>query len=456
MIVKTITSKNIIDEKMRLDCSPYMTSAFEARAAILKINVKKQHLGEIATIYKGKQLKRIFVDKGNGVGFLNTSNMLHMHLFNLPYLSSDIANTDKKCFVNKRDILVSAAGSIGRMSYISGDMEKLFACGDIIKVTIDDSKVLPGYVYALMNGKFGKPIIQMGTYGSIIQHLDVKDLAKFSVPIVSKDVENLANDFMEKSIQLYEESSNLLAELVRKIDAPYHEELSSDSKYTVIKSTELLKRFDATFHDPRVKVLKRAIKRNRHTTIGDFCTSTFLPGIFKRIHIDDINFGSEYFTGSSLFCKEPEAKGILSKTTSKYEEVLLKFGTVLVQAFGQKGGLTGRPVWVGHNLDNKTTTHMLVRLYTKNVIQAAFLYTFLLSETSYRQVAALTYGGSIPHFDEKIIKDVLIPFELDSEEIKEIGEISLKALEMRDNAQSFERQAIQLVENTIEAAAPKH
>ena len=51
---------------------------------------------------------------------------------------------------------------------------------------------------------------------------------------------------------------------------------------------------------------------------------------------------------------------------------------------------------------------------------------------------------------------MLIPFELDSEEIKEIGEISLKALEMRDNAQSFERQAIQLVENAIEAAVPKH
>lgn len=456
MIVKTITSKNIIDEKTRLDCSPYMTAAFEARAAIVKLNIKKQSLGDISSLYKGKQLKRIFVDKDNGVGFLNTSNMLHMHLFNLPYLSSEIANTDKKCLVKKRDILVSAAGSIGRMSYISGDMEDLFACGDIIKVTIDESKVLPGYVYALMNGKFGKPIIQMGTYGSIIQHLDVKDLARFSVPIVSKHIEGQVNELMEKSIKLYEDSSKLLSDLVRRIDAPYHEELASDAKYTVIKSTDLLKRFDVTFHDPRVEILKRAIKNNRHMTIGDFCDSTFLPGIFKRIHIDDINYGAEYYTGASLFCKEPEAKGILSKTTSKYEDVLLKYGTVLVQAFGQKGGLTGRPVWVGRNLNNKTTTHMLVRLYANDSVKAAFLYAFLLSDTSYKQVAALTYGGSIPHFDENIIKDVLIPFELGSKEIEMIGEISLKALEMRDNAQLYERQAIKMVEDAIEAAAPKH
>ena len=80
-----------------------------------------------------------------------------------------------------------------------------------------------------------------------------------------------------------------------------------------------------------------------------------------------------YFTGASLFWLEPLSKGILSKKTSLFDQVLLEKGTMLVQAFGQEGGLTGRSVWVGEHLDNTCTTHMLIRLRARTVEETAYL-----------------------------------------------------------------------------------
>ena len=64
-------------------------------------------------------------------------------------------------------------------------------------------------------------------------------------------------------------------------------------------------------------------------------------------------YGAPYFTGATLFWLEPQQKAILSRETTLFDDVLLEHGTVLVQAFGQDGGHTGRAVWVGEQPPRK-------------------------------------------------------------------------------------------------------
>jgi hypothetical protein len=52
---------------------------------------------------------------------------------------------------------------------------------------------------------------------------------------------------------------------------------------------------------------------------------------------------------------------------------------------------------------------MLIRLFPKNVNLAGYLFAFLSSKTGYHQMAALTYGGAIPHFDETGMGTVVMP-----------------------------------------------
>ncbi|HEU5408883.1 MAG TPA: hypothetical protein VFU48_14035, partial [Nitrospira sp.] len=138
--------------------------------------------------------------------------------------------------------------------------------------------------------------------------------------------------------------------------------------------------------------------------------------------------------------------------TSLFKDVQLREGTILVQAFGQEGGLTGRPVWVGEFLDGKTTTHMLARLFPISREAAGYLFAFLSSDAGYQQVRVLPFGGSIPHFSEAGIGAVLVPM-LDKKERANISATVLRALDARDRALDMELKARQMVEKAIEENA---
>ena len=173
-----------------------------------------------------------------------------------------------------------------------------------------------------------------------------------------------------------------------------------------------------------------------------------LPGIFKRIHTDELEYGAPYYSGASLYWLEPIPKAVLSRKTSLFKDVQLEAGTILIQAFGQADGLVAKPTWVGRHLHKATTTHMLVRLNLKDPEIAGYLYAYIDSIAGYTQISRLPYGGSIPHFDEKGISSILVPL-LPKEDILRISNMVLNAFEERDQALNFELQARKLVEDKI-------
>jgi len=458
MKIKVVSSSWMNQEGRRLDCGPYMTGAIEIKAILENLLMKKEPLNSLTKndkdgIYKGKQLKRIFVKPPYGIPFLTTSSMLLSDLSNLPLLDSAIAQQDPRCMLKKEDILVSAAGTIGRLLYVRPDMENMFACGDILKIRANSDKIPSGYLYSFLSSKFGIPLLTAGTYGSIIQHLDISHISNLPIPRLNKKLEEEIHNLITLASNLRCNTNIIL----NKIKEDFNKLISNvtleqlSPKISIISSSFIQKRLDAAFHDPIVNKIRTIIKQGSHSTIVDFCSTIFLPGIFKRIYTDDSYYGSPYYTGSSLFWIEPISKGILSKKSSLFNDVVLTKGTILIQAFGQDGGLTGRPVWVGSHLHGATTTHMLVRLITRDKLLAGYLFAFLLSEAGYRQISSLTYGGSIPHLDEKGIATVLIPL-LPEAEMREISRQVINALDERDRALSLELEARNLVEKTIEEA----
>lgn len=460
MRVKTVPSSWVRREGRRMDCNPYLSGALEAKIRLEEIACPKTELHELTAghaggIYNGPQFSRNFVPEAeHGVPFLGTASMMRADLSTLPFLRKEDANSPKLSYlrVSPGMTLISCSGTIGRMVYTRADMDGMWSNQDILKVVPDPAKVRPGYVFAYLSGKFGVPLVVGGTYGAIIQHLEPQHIADIPVPRLGEEVERRAHELVEEASRLRAKAAQVLQlvgarfdELIADID------LSQTSpRINAVSASELQVRCDAQFHDPVVARIRDELSLHQHTTIEEMCSRVFLPGIFKRIHIEDQAYGAPYYTGASLFWLEPVAKGILSKKTKLYDDVLMEEGTILVQAFGQDGGLTGRSVWVGRNLDGATTTHMLVRLNTPSLARSAYLFGFLQSEAAYRQIACLTYGGSIPHFDERWISTVVVPL-LPNED--EIGQQVLAALDGRDTALEREREARALVERAIEEAS---
>lgn len=457
MKIKTIPSKWLEDNGCRLDCGPYMSGAFEARIAIAALKAKKTSLvelteGGISGVFKGKMIKRIFIqDKAQGVPFLNTSDMLESDLTHVPLIPKKIADTDSDCYLKPETILISAAGTIGRTVFAREDMAGMFACSDIMKVVPDTEKIPSGYLYAFLSSDYGVPLVTAGTFGSIILHIEPSDLAEIQVPRFSDEFEGEVDALIKRASQLRTDAVNLINESRACFNIFGDGILKDQHEYpivSIVSSKNLILRLEAAYHDPTAETIAARITKERHTYVRDLCKEVSLPGIFKRIYIEDAEYGAPYYSGGAIFWLEPKHKEILSRKTSLFNNVQIRNGSILIQAFGQKGGLIGRVAWVGKHLDSVCTTHMLVRVIAKDNSLAGYLFAYLSSDIGYAQIIRLPFGGSIPHFNESQIAELPVPL-LDDDEIKRINDAVLKAMTFRDEALQLELDARQMISQAI-------
>lgn len=438
----------------RLDCNPYMSGALEARDALRSLNARKDSLRTVTEqIFHAGREGRSWVESDEyGVPFLGSSDILATDLSNLPLISKKQVQRTPLFKLGARWTLITRSGTIGRMAYVRPDMVGLACSEHVLRVVPNEALISPGYLYAYLSSRYGVPLVVSGTYGAIIQHIESEHIQTLEVPRFSLTKEQNVHDKIERAATLRSRANMALMEVAREFDGLFPAiDLQRQPELAVssVSASESQARLDGHFHNPRAVEIRHALRSVPHSSIGDWCDNAFLPGIFKRIHVDGPEHAAPYYTGYSLYWNEPEPKGYLSKATKLFEQVRLKEGMILVQAFGQEGGLTGRPVWVGRHLDGSTTTHMLVRLIVHDRERAGYLFGFLSSLLAYRQIACLTYGGSIPHFDVAGIKTVLIP-RMRVERESGIGRRVLAAMRDRDDALQLELDARRDVESLID------
>lgn len=459
MRVKEVPSRLLLHNGRRFDTKPYMSGALEARFLLERLAYRKDTLQSLtkdgpAGIVNAGRVRRLWVDSPEyGLPFMSSSDILQADLSTVPYIARQVVDAYPQLIIHDGWTLITRSGTIGRMVYARPDMDGMACSEHVMRVIPDPEKVPPGYLYAFLSSKYGVPIVVSGTYGSIIQSIEPHHIADLPVPRLGDELESRTDGMIRIASVLRSEASKTIQHVASRFDQLIQlVNLRQPSpKIAEVPARRIQARFDAQYHDPIVVTIRERLQSQAHTTIHGWCDQLFLPGIFKRIHIDDPSMGAPYYTGASLFWLEPIPKAILSRKTSLFEDVQLTRGTILVQAFGQEGGLTGRSVWVGNNLDGATTTHMLVRLKIRDRVRAGYLYGYLQSDAAYRQIASLTYGGSIPHLDERLLGTVIVP-ELAESEIVQIGETVLRALDDRDRALDLEREARKTIEQAIEGA----
>jgi type I restriction enzyme, S subunit len=171
MKVKSVPYSWIRRWGLRLDTSPYMGGAVEARMQLDQLRFKKVPLrnltnGHSGGIYNGPMFRRNYDDSVvHGVPFLTSGNMLRADLSNLPFLRRQDAESSKLSFLRLTagTTLISCSGTIGRMVYARPDMETMWASQDILKIVPNKSRIPSGYLYAYLAGKYGLPLITSST-----------------------------------------------------------------------------------------------------------------------------------------------------------------------------------------------------------------------------------------------------------------------------------------------------
>ena len=105
-------------------------------------------------------------------------------------------------------------------------------------------------------------------------------------------------------------------------------------------------------------------------------------------------------------------------------------------------------------MDKWTASEDAMRVLTSNTFNAGYLYAWLASDYGYCLITRQSYGSVIIHIDLEMLSSVLIP--LPEKNIRdEIGNLVLKANQMRDQAWKKEQEAITKLENLINPKSTK-
>lgn len=466
MKVKSVPSRWIYEEGLRLDCSPYMSGAVEARKILENLEIPKQKLSELTEghnggIYNGPKFRRNYVDSlENGVPFLTSGNMLMEDLSDLPLLKKTDALSGKLSHlkISKRTTLISCSGTIGRLIYARPEMDGMWSSQDILKVVPKQSSISSGYLYAYLSSTFGLPQIVSGTYGAIIQHLEPHHISNLAVPRFDREIENKIHELVEEAADKRAEASQHLSlaqkALLDKLGLANLEKRSTSTSFSVSSvSSTLLNRLDAAHFSPICLMAEKKLHSTGCKTehLGTQA-EVFTPGIFKRQHVEDKDYGYAYFSGSELFQIDPKPRGYLSKLAPSITEYVVQKNWLLIQDAGQLGGLIGKVTRVNSSAHLGVVSNHLMRIKPSSDIDAGYLFALLASWYGYRAITRHAFGTSIPQLDPKHIANIEIPWP-DKEIREKIANPVLKAWQLQDRAIEAEKEAIALVEKAIEEAA---
>jgi type I restriction enzyme S subunit len=117
--------------------------------------------------------------------------------------------------LEKNDVLVTTAGTIGQIGLVTEEIPPANIDQDIGRIAIHNSEVSPFFVWAFLQSKFGRFQLERFTTGQVQTHLSLKKMGKLRIPLLSDhaEVEGIVGNFVaskKAAKDLYEQAQQLL------------------------------------------------------------------------------------------------------------------------------------------------------------------------------------------------------------------------------------------------------
>lgn len=447
----------------RLDCGPYMSGALEAKIRLEEMACKKEHLidlcvgGSAGIFHAGRESRSWVTDPDFGVPFVSSSSILAADLSGLPLISKKQVSSNPLFTIRHGWTLITRSGTIGRMVYSRPDMDGLACSEHVMRVVPDPKKAPPGYIFSFLSSRFGVPMVTAGTYGSIIQSIEPEHIAGLPVPRLGTAVEMRVHQLVQEAAALRANASALLSTSVTELERS----AGLDPLPTAFNPTpfacmatqagEMKERFDAFFHSPYGNMVVTRLRQAKTTTVGSIANTIFEPPRFKRIRIDNPEYGIKFFGTSALMWSEPVELYYLPKSWPKIDQYIVNEKTVLIPRSGQLSGIIGCAVLPYGDVLGGAVSEDAIRIHCNDTTSAGFVFVSLTSQYGLRQLKARAYGSSIPHLDIHQIGRVVLP-NPGAAMFRRIGEAGARVALLRHQAVAKDREARTIVERVIEGA----
>ena len=455
----TIKLSEVFEAGVRLEASAFSIEAHNAVTALENSGLQLIPLygkdGLCQEAHNAFRFRRIYVNSEHGIPFLSSSEIISLRPRIENYLSRKHTKNLDKLLIQKWDVLISRSGTIGNIS-LAGDTFSGKALSEhAIRLRVDDSDTA-GYTAAFLRSRYGRPQLTQATYGSVIVHIEPEHLKRVMIPNLLPIRRIAIGRLMCKATELRDEANRLLDEADRllheRLNLPYLDSIAITDRavpISKIKASQLTGRLEGSFHTPVAIGAEKQLNKLsvEVTTLGSPRVTREIRPITKfrkRTYVE--KGGIPLLSSKQIFQIDPvDIKGLAKGAHTKdLPEIQLEENMIAVTRSGTIGRVQIIPAYMAEWTASEHATRFLA---AKNM-NPGYLYAWLASDYSYCLITRHSYGSVILEVDKEMFASVPIP--LPEPSIRdEIGNLVLKANQMRNEAWRNEQDAINKLENLI-------
>ncbi len=406
--------------------------------------------------FYSSRFKRIYTGNDERrVAYLSSSEIISFRPATSRYLSRKNTPDLEKLLIQKWDILISRSGVVGNVSLATEVFAGKALSEDTIRLRANDADTA-GYITAFLRSRYGRYQLTQATSSSVIVHIELEHLKRVQVPDLPPIRRIAIGQLMCKAGELRDEANLLLDEADRllheRLNLPYLKAIAPSgnaSAIAKIKASQLMGRLEGSFHDPVAIAAEKQLSELsvEVITVGDSRVTKEVRPITKfrkRTYVE--KGGIPLLSSKQIFQIDPIDVKRLAKGahTKDLPEIQLEESMIAVT----RSGTIGRVQIIPAYMAKWTASEHATRFLAAEGMNAGYLYAWLASDYGYCLITRNSYGSVILEVDKEMFSSVLIP--LPEPKIRdEIGNLVLKANQLRDEAWRNEQDAITRLESWI-------
>ena len=220
-------------------------------------------------------------------------------------------------------------------------------------------------------------------------------------------------------------------------------EIASVSYSNVSNDSKILKpNYHLNYGKRRIE---NALKKEKSfTTLGDAVKDVYTGGIFKRVFVENKEFGLPYISAQHMMNSNPHevAKTISKKYTPRQEDMTLRANQILISCAGTVGNVR----LIGKDLDGVIGSQDIIRIISDDSkFSHGFIYAYLASPTAYNYIQSYIYGSVVPRIEPNTLSKLPVPIFHKSKQQK-INNFIVEASELRVEANMLLKKAVKSME----------
>ena len=168
------------------------------------------------------RFKRVYVEEGNGVVFLDGKQIYELNPSNKKYLAiSQHGNRINQLTLRENMTLITRSGTIGKVTIVPAHWEGWTANEHVIRV-VPATDEIAGYLCAWLSSDHAYPLIDRNTYGAVVDEINAEQVSKVVVPLLrDEDTQRVINSKVleanRKRTEAYELEQEALTVLDEKV-----------------------------------------------------------------------------------------------------------------------------------------------------------------------------------------------------------------------------------------------